>query len=74
MGEMRIIASEGDQKVVWDKDNDDEVEAAEATFDSLLEKKFKAYSVAKDGTKSKEIKKFKSSLGAIIMVPAIAGG
>jgi hypothetical protein len=74
MGAMRILNSDGDQKVVWDKDNEDQVEVAEMTFDKLKDKEYKAYSVGKDGKIHKEIKKFNPKAEALIMVPAIAGG
>jgi ribosomal protein L19E len=90
MGEMRIITSyaqeevkhlpakmrkSGDSKVIWDPYNDDEVEAAEAQFDVLIDKGFKAYRVDKKGEKTgKPIKRFKSDIGRLIMVPSLAGG
>jgi hypothetical protein len=74
MGELRVLASDGDQKVVWDADNEDEVEVAEMTFDKLKAKKYKAYSVDKKGEPAKEIKKFRASAGSLIMVPPIGGG
>jgi len=72
--EMRIMGTLGDTKVIWDTENEDEVEAAEDQFDALKEKGFKAYAVKKDGKPGKEIKKFDSEAGMIIMVPKIAGG
>ena len=90
MGEMRIITSfaqdevkklpasmrrSGDTKVIWDPENEDEIEAAEAQFDVLIDKGFKAYKVDKKGEKiGMVIKKFKPNVGKLIMVPAIAGG
>jgi hypothetical protein len=74
MGEMRVLASEGDHKIVWNPENDDEVEVAEMSFDQLKEKNYKAYSVDKQGEPLKEIKKFKPSAGKLIMVPPLAGG
>jgi hypothetical protein len=74
MGELRILCTEGDQKVVWDPNNKDQVEVARMTFDKLKEKNYKAYSVDKKGEPLKEIKKFKPSAGSLIMTPAIAGG
>ena len=74
MGKLRVLASEGDQKVVWDPDNEDQIEVAEMTFDKLKAKKYKAYSVDKKGDTKKEIKKFDAKAGSIIMVPPIAGG
>jgi len=74
MGELAIIDGTGDTKVLWDKNNEDEVEAAEEQFDTLIEKGFTAYSVKKDGEKGKKITKFDSDAGKIIMVPKLIGG
>ena len=74
MGEMRIISGEGDTKMLWDPANEDEVEAAEAQFDALIEKGFTAFKVKKDGEKGKKITKFDEDAGKIIMVPRIVGG
>jgi len=74
MGQMAILGKEGDTKVIWDPENEDEVEAAEEQFDNLIEKGFKAFKVKKDGDKSTQIKKFNPSLGKIILVPALVGG
>ena len=74
MGEMRIISGEGDTKMLWDPANEDEVEAAEAQFDALVEKGFTAFKVKKDGEKGKKITKFDEDAGKIIMVPKIIGG
>jgi ribosomal protein L19E len=90
MGEMRIITSmaqdevkklpphmrrSGDSKVIWDPKNDDEVEAAQAQFDVLIDKGFKAYKVDKKGDKTgSPIKTFNPKVGKLIMVPAIQGG
>ncbi len=74
MGELAVIDSTGDTKVIWDKDNEDEVEAAEEQFDTLISKGFMAYAVTKSGEAGKKIKKFLAKAGKIIMVPPISGG
>ena len=74
MGQLNIMSSDGDTKVIWDKDNEDEVEAAEEQFDTLINKGFRAYKVGKKGEATKEIKKFDPKLGKIILVPIIDGG
>jgi hypothetical protein len=75
MGEMSILDSTGDTKVVWDPDNDDECDAAEAQFNSLLKKGFAAFEVGKKGKKTDEVvRKFDPELGKLIMVPAMQGG
>ena len=74
MGEMRILNTEGDLKVIWDPNNEDEVQAAEEQFDSLKEKGYNAYSVKKNGRKNVMIDEFDPEAGKIIMTPAIVGG
>ena len=74
MGEMRILCSEGDNKVIWDHSNEDEVEVAEMMFDKLKKKDYKAYKVDKKGEPAKEINKFNPKLGKLIMTPPIGGG
>lgn len=74
MGQLRWLSDEGDTKVIWDPKNNDEASAAEAQFDILIGKGFKAFSVEKDGGKGREIKKFDPKAGKIIMVPKIQGG
>lgn len=74
MGELRIMGSKGDTKVIWDPDNEDEVEAAEEQFDNLMAKDFLAFKVKKDGEKGSKIKKFDPDAGKIIMTPPLAGG
>ena len=74
MGEMRFLSEEGDSKIMWDADNEAEVEGAEAQFDLLIDKGYKAFKVKKDGEAGVEIKKFNPALGKIILVPPIEGG
>lgn len=74
MGEMRVLNREGDLKVIWDEEKQEEVEAAEEQFKKLKAKGYNAFEVKKDGSKGKMIDSFKKSAGAIIMVPALVGG
>lgn len=74
MGEMAILDKTGDTKVIWDVENDDEVEAAREQFDTLLDKGFNAFKVKKDGGKGRKITRFNPDAGKIIMVPALQGG
>ena len=74
MGEMNILDTTGDTKVIWDPENDDEVEAARDQFDTLIEKGFSAFQVKKNGEKGREIKRFNPEAGKIIMVPVVVGG
>jgi len=74
MSEMRIVDISGDTKVIWDSGNEDEVEAAEATFDRLIKKGYKAYSVKSRGKKGEVIAKFDPCAEKIILAPQMAGG
>ena len=75
MGEMRVLDTSGDTKVVWDPDNEDECDAAEAQFNSLIKKGFTAFEVGKRGKKTDDkVTKWDPELGKLIMVPRMQGG
>ena len=74
-GELSVLNREGDTKIIWDSNNDDEVEAARKTFDGLKKKGFMAYkAIGKDGRKGDIIKDFDPEAERIIMVPRMVGG
>jgi hypothetical protein len=75
MGEMRIMDSSGDLKVIWDPDKEAEVKAAKKQFDDLTKKeKYFAFSVKKNGDKKEKIEEFDPELGMIILCPPLVGG
>lgn len=74
MGELRILDETGDTKLIWDQENEDEVEAAEATFDKLTGKGHKAFRVDGKGEKDKGMKKFDSKAEKLILVPPMQAG
>ena len=76
MGEMRILSAEGDTKVIWDPENDDECDAAEAQFNKLKKAGFTAFEVDKKGKakKSNRVDEWDPELGKLIMVPQARGG
>ena len=75
IGEMATMDRTGDTKVIWDSKNEDEVANARTQFDTLVKtKKFAAFAVNKDGTKSEQIRAFDATLEKIIFVPPLAGG
>jgi hypothetical protein len=72
---MEVMGREGDVKVMWDKHNTDEVDAAKSQFDKLTkEKRFLAFKVNKDGTNGDQIREFDPNLERIILVPPMVGG
>lgn len=73
--EMAVMDLTGDTKIIWDPENDDEVENAERMFNEFVkEKKFAAFSVGKKGKKDEQIKKFDPEIDKMILVPPICGG
>lgn len=60
---------------MWDKDNEDEVEAARATFDSLTRKGYLAYKAeGRKGERGEQIRRFDPEAERIILVKANQGG
>lgn len=76
MSTMAIMGRKGDTKVIWSKDNAEEVQAARNTFNDLVRGKgFAAYSVkAKTGEKHERIREFDPNAESIIIVPPMVGG
>lgn len=76
MAEMAVLDRSGDLKIIWDKNNADEVAAARAQFKELTEKKrFLAYKVLdKAGEKGEVIKEFDPNAERIILAPQMVGG
>lgn len=71
---MAILGSEGDTKKIWDKNNEDEVEDARASFDRLRKKGYLAFHVNKKGDKGEQMKSFDPDAERMIMVPPMQGG
>ena len=76
MGELRILDKDaGDLKVIWNPDNEDEVQAAQEQFDALRNKGYMAWNVGKLGRKTdNEIKEFDPDLEKMIITPPVKKG
>jgi hypothetical protein len=74
VGRLAVMGPEGDTKLIWDSDNEDEVANARRTFDDLRCKNYTAYSVKKSGKKGKVITEFDPDAEKIILVPHVIGG
>lgn len=75
MGEIAKMDGTGDTKLMWSRDNADEISAARKMFDDLKAKRFVAYSVkGKDGEKNEIIRDFDPESERIIMSPPMVGG
>lgn len=65
----------GDKKTLWSKDNPDEVESARREFKFLVgEKKYRAFTVKKDGEAGEIVTEFDPSMERIIFTQPLAGG
>jgi hypothetical protein len=73
-GELAIMDTTGDTKVMWDSDNKDEVETAKETFLRLKKKGYIAYTVKGKGEKGEIMKEFDPNAERIVMTPPAIGG
>ncbi len=73
-GELSVMGREGDTKIIWNSENDEEVANAKKSFTDLLAKGFSAFKVKKDGSKGVQIREFDLESERIILVPQMAGG
>jgi hypothetical protein len=75
-GTMKVMSpKDGDFKITWDAENDDEVANAKQAFDDLIDKRFKAYKITRAGRRTGvPIKEFDPSAQELLIVPAMAGG
>lgn len=72
--ELAIMNGSGDTKLIWDSENEDEVENAKETFNRLTKKGYAAFSVNTKGKQDEVIKKFDANAERIILIPPMAGG
>lgn len=74
-GVMSEMNDRGDTKIMWDKDNEDEVEIAEDAFERLVTNgRHAAFAVKARGAKGEQIRKFDPDAEKIILVPQLQGG
>lgn len=75
---MAVMGQDGDTKIVWDPDKQDEVDNAKATYERLLKKGYLVYSVKtkgkNTGEKNHKISKFDPDEEMLIFIPPIVGG
>lgn len=75
-GRFEILDSKaGDVKIMWNRTNTEEVEAARETFNRLKKKGYVWYKAeGKDGTKGEVVKEFDPNVERMIAVPVVTGG
>jgi hypothetical protein len=72
---MAVMDKTGDTKIIWSKDNADEIDNAKATFDRLTKKGHVAFSVkGKDGQKGEKLHAFDPDAERIIFTPPMVAG
>lgn len=73
--QMHTLDRTGDQKVMWDADSDEEVEAARETFKRLTKAGYMAYRAeGKRGEQGEQIRAFDPDAERIILVKPHQGG
>jgi len=74
MGYMEIMDQTGHTRHIWDSDNEAEVEAARALYNSLTGRGFRAFHVNKSGEEGTRMDSFDPDAEKMIMVPQLRGG
>jgi len=66
---------DGDQRVMWDRNNQDEVDAARRTFDDLISKGYSGFvAEGKQGDQGKRLRRFDPDAERIILIKPNQGG
>lgn len=69
-GAFFILNEKGDTKTIWDRENEEEVEAAEAMWDRLVTNGgYLGYRVGEEGEKKEQMESFDPKAGKIILAP-----
>jgi hypothetical protein len=72
---MAVMDETGDTKIMWSRDNEDEVAVAERTFKDMKKKGYTAFRVTgKDGVAGEQMKEFDPDAERIIFTKPQAGG
>jgi len=72
--QLRVMDGTGDTKLIWEEDNEVEVDAARELFNKLRGKGYNAYAVKENGKKGELINKFEPAAEKIILAPPMSGG
>jgi hypothetical protein len=74
-GEIAVMGESGDTKVLWSRENPDEIESARKTFRDLKAKGFAAFKcVGKNGDQGEQVDTFDPNAERYIFVPPMRGG
>jgi hypothetical protein len=72
---LAITDETGDTKIMWSKDNEDEIENARRTFNDMKKKGYAAFKVeGKKGDPGEQMHEFSAAAERIIFIKQQAGG
>ena len=71
---LKLLTENGDDRIVWDKDNGREAMQAKKKFEEFLKKGYKAFSVDEQGNRSRKITEFDVDAEEILMTPPTSKG
>jgi hypothetical protein len=77
----RVLSANGDDRLVWDRKDPDQVVEARTKFEEYIEKGYRAYVCRRDGSKGSQLNSFDALLqevimeeGQVVMVPKAMPG
>lgn len=73
-GVIKIMGASGDDRIVWDPEDEGQIAKARKRFKELLLQGYKAWKMDAKGQKGVPIKEFDESAGAILMAAGLQGG
>lgn len=73
-GELVELGRQGDTRIIWDSEKEDEVATARRAFDDLRAKGYLAFKVNKEGNKGEQITRFDPDAEKLILAPQMKGG
>lgn len=64
---FRVLSDNGDDRLVWDRRNQAEVDEAKVKYQEYMDKGYKAYVCRRDGKKGSKLESFDALLQEVIM-------
>jgi hypothetical protein len=74
LGELIILNYDGAKTILWDPDENRQVQVAEKEFNALIKKGFSALTIHPGKEEGKSIDCFDSRAAKILMFPILTGG
>jgi hypothetical protein len=74
IGCFRILSQNGDDRVIWDRRDKNQVKEAFKKFKELIKKGFSAYAATSSGGRGHKITEFNPGLEEIILIPSTIPG